>query len=251
MEESITQRPTSGLGLRLARDFASRGWMVGAAGRDTAALDTLREEWPGNVVTRRIDVNDPEASTEMGRLIGEMGGLDTYLHVAGIGFDNPSLEPRKELATMETNVVGFTQMIGAAYRWLRDNNGGRGRIAAVTSVAGTNGIGMLAAYSASKLCQQTYLRAIDQLARMEGLAIRVTDIRPGWIRTPLLDDPRRYPMLMGKEYAARKIVRAIERGRRVAVIDRRWDILVGLWRLLPAWLWVRLPVKTPPVGSRR
>lgn len=242
---------TSGLGLQLAREYASRGWMVGAAGRDTEALETLRKEWPGNVAISRIDVNTPDAPTAMGKLTVEMGGLDIYLHVAGIGFDNPSLEPGKELATMETNAVGFTRMVGAAYRWMRDHNGGRGRIAAVTSVAGTDGIGLLAAYSASKRCQQTYLRALDQLARMEGLAVRVTDIRPGWIRTPLLDDSRRYPMLMSKEAAARKTVRAIERGRRVAVIDWRWAVLVALWRMLPAWLWVRLPVRTPPVGSRR
>ena len=242
---------TSGIGLELARGFASRGWMVGAAGRDTAALAALRGEWPGCVVTRRIDVNDPGAAAEMGALIGEMGGLDTYLHVAGIGFDNHALEAGKELATMETNVAGFTRMVGAAYRWLRDQAGGRGRIAAVTSVAGTDGIGQLAAYSASKRCQQTYLRALDQLSRMEGLAIRVTDVRPGWIRTPLLDDSRRYPMSMGKERAAREIVKAVERGRRVAVVDWRWAVLVGLWRLLPGWLWTRLPVRTPPVGSRR
>lgn len=251
MMKILIMGATSGIGLQLAREFASRGWMVGAAGRDTGALDILREEWPENVATRRIDVNDPDAAMEMGTLIGEMGGLDTYLHVAGIGFDNPSLEASKELATMETNVVGFTRMVGAAYRWLRDHNGGRGRIAAVTSVAGTDGIGQLAAYSASKRCQQAYLRALDQLSRLEGLAIRVTDIRPGWIRTPLLDDSRRYPMLMGKENAARKIFRAIEGGRRVAVIGWRWNILVGLWRLLPGWLWVRLPVRIPPVGSRR
>lgn len=251
MKKILIMGATSGIGLHLAREFARRGWMVGAAGRDTAALGRLAEELPANVATRRIDVTDADAPAQMELLITEMGGMDTYLHVAGIGFDDPALEARKELATMETNVVGFARMVGAAFRWLRDNGGGRGQIAAVTSVAGTDGIGPLAAYCASKRCQQTYLRALEQLSRMEGLSIRMTDIRPGWIRTPLLDDASRYPMVMDKGEAARKIVRAIERRRRVAVIDWRWNILVGLWRLIPAWLWVRLPVRTPPVGPRR
>ncbi|MDE5967566.1 MAG: oxidoreductase, partial [Muribaculaceae bacterium] len=58
-----------------------------------------------------------------------------------------------------------------------------------------------------------------------------------------LDPTRRYPMLMQPERAARLIVKAIDRRRRVAVIDTRWLWLVGLWRLIPSWLWARLPIK--------
>lgn len=242
---------TSGLGLGLARAFVGRGWRVGVAGRDAAALARLVDEAPESVVARGIDVNAPSATDGLKRLVEDMGGMDVYLHVAGIGFDNPSLEPGEEMAMVETNAVGFARMVGEAFRWFRDRNGGRGELAAITSVAGTDGIGVLAAYSSTKGFQQMYLRALDQLRRMEGLSIRVTDIRPGWVDTPLLDPSRHYPMGMSQDYAVERIVQAVERGRRVAVVDWRWRLLTGLWRLLPAWLWVRIPVKTPPVCSRR
>ena len=59
--------------------------------------------------------------------------------------------------------------------------------------------------------------------------------------TPLLDTTKHhYPMLMKPEKVAKKIVRAIERKKRVAIIDWRYRILVFFWRLIPRPLWERL-----------
>ena len=118
-----------------------------------------------------------------------------------------------------------------------------GHIAAITSVAGTNGIGRLSAYSSSKAMAQKYLIALEQLSRSEGAEITFTDIRPGWIDTPLLKPHHRYPMEMDLDYAVPLIIKAIVRRPRVAVIDWRWNILVGLWRALPNCIWTRLSLE--------
>ena len=233
---------TSGIGLNVAERLAGRGYMVGVAGRKDDVMRTLSEKYPRNIVWQHIDVNSPEAPAAFHELIGRMGGMDIYFHISGVGEKNHFLEPAPEEKMVQTNVVGFARLVGEAYRYFRDHRKGRGRIAAVTSVAGTNGIGELAAYSATKAFQQTYLRALDQLSRLSGLRIRFTDIRPGWIRTPLLDPTRQYPMTMELSYAVPLIVKALRCGRRVAVIDWRWNLFVGLWRLIPNWLWVRLPI---------
>ena len=90
--------------------------------------------------------------------------------------------------------------------------------------------------------QNTYLDALAQLAKMERLGIRITDIRPGFVATPLLRDER-YPMLMHPQRVAAKIVEALVRKRRSIVIDRRYAVLVFFWRLIPEWLWERLPIR--------
>ena len=141
---------------------------------------------------------------------------------------------------METNAVGFTRMIGAAYRYFAAK--GEGHIAAITSIAGTKGLGPAPAYSATKAMQATYIQSLEQQARQRGLKIRFTDIRPGFVDTALLNDGFPYPMLMRPEKVARDIVRSVYRHRHVRVIDWRYRILTFFWRLIPRWLWRRMKI---------
>lgn len=232
---------TSGIGLETARRFVAAGWKVGIAGRRAAELERLRAEAPQSVVAECLDVTAEDAGAALLRLVDRMGGMDVYLHVAGVGFQNPRLDDGAEMLTAATNVVGFTRMVSAAYRYFASHGGGR--IAAVTSIAGTRGLGMAAAYSASKRYQNTYLDSLAQLARMERFDIRFTDIRPGFVATQLLDDGKRYPMLMRPERVARSIFDAIRHGRRSVVVDVRYAVLVLLWRLIPRFVWERLPIR--------
>lgn len=246
MAKIVIMGASSGIGLRVAEEFARRGVRVGIAARHTDPMAALKEKYPDAVEYASIDVTKMSAPQELGALVRRLGGMDVYFHVAGIGYENLSLDPRRDVEIIETNACGFARMLCAAYRYFRDN-GRAGRIAAVTSVAGTNGIGRLAAYSASKRCAQTYMTALEQLAHAESANIRFTDIRPGWVRTPLLREGVSYPMEMSLDYAVPRIIRAIVDAPRVAVIDWRWNIVVGLWRLLPNCLWtrVRMPVSSP------
>jgi len=214
---------------------------VGIAGRRAAALEKTAAEYPHNIVAERIDVTDAGAPAALGRLVSRLGGMDVYLHVAGIGFQNHDLDPDIEMRTVNTDVDGFTRMICAAYRYFAGHGGGR--IAAVSSIAGTRGLGAAASYSASKRFQNTYLDALAQLARMQRLDIRFTDIRPGFVATPLLDDGKRYPMLLRPERVADRIFRAVVRGRRSVAVDWRYAVLVFLWRLIPQPVWERLTVR--------
>ena len=78
---------------------------------------------------------------------------------------------------------------------------------------------------------------------MRGLNISFTDIRPGFVDTPLLGDEKHYPMLLKPERVAEDIVKAIRRKKHVLVIDWRYRILTFFWRLIPNALWRRLRVR--------
>lgn len=246
MKRIVIMGASSGIGLHVAEELASRGVYVGLAARHTSAMKMMKEKYPDNVEYASIDVTHANAPKLLGELIGRLGGMDIYLHVAGIGYENLGLDPQREVDIINTNACGFARMLCAAYRYFRDN-GRIGHIAAVTSVAGTNGLGRLSAYSASKRCAQTYMVALEQLARIEHADVTFTDIRPGWVRTPLLLSDHRYPMEMALDYVVPQVIRAIVRRPRVAVIDWRWNVLVGLWRCVPNFIWTRLniPISTP------
>lgn len=240
MKRIIITGATSGIGRETALQYISDGWTVGVTGRRTERLQQLEVLAPGRVFTKALDVCREDAADRLRELIEEMGGMDVYLHCAGIGFQNPSLDTDTELNTARTNVEGFTRLVTAAFNYFKCRDTG-GHIAIISSIAGTKGMGAAPAYSAGKRFQNTYIDALAQLSRVQRLGITFTDIRPGFVDTDLLKQGH-YPMLMHPADVARRIFHAVNRRKRVVVIDGRYRLLVFFWRLVPRMLWERLPV---------
>ena len=239
-KSAIIVGASSGIGLEVAKLLLAEGWRLGVAARREEPLLELKAMAPERVEVMTIDVTRPDAGERLLSLAERLGGMDLYFHASGIGKQNRTLQADIELRTMQTNAVGFTRMTGAAYRYFAERGGGH--IAAITSIAGTKGLGPAPAYSATKALQANYLQALEQQARQRGLNILFTDIRPGFVDTALLNDDFPYPMLMRPEKVARDIVRSISLRRHVRVIDWRYRILTFFWRLLPGWLWRRLKI---------
>lgn len=248
---------TSGIGQEVAKLLAANGYEVGIAGRREERLVQMAQATPGIVTHRQIDVTKEDAPTELHKLIEELGGMDLYFHSSGIGWENVALDADKELKTVETNGVGFVRMVSAAYNWFAEQKADeakqraegdeqkasdkerKARIACITSIARTRGLGAAPAYSATKRMQAHYLECLSQQARMRHLNIGITDIRPGFVATDLIAGSH-FPLQLKAEDVARTIVRAIERGSEVVTIDWRYRLLVAAWQLIPRWLWVRL-----------
>ena len=231
---------TSGIGLEVARMLWKEGATVGVAGRRTGRLQEFCNECGQRVHYLRIDITDNDAGKKLIELSEAIGGTDMILLCSGTGSQNPELKPEIESDTVNTNVGGFTRMIDAAFNYFKGKDGGH--IAAVTSIAGTKGLGIAAAYSATKRYQNTYMQCLAQLSAMQGYNIRFTDIRPGFVDTDLLKSGS-FPMKMPVEYTAKKIVKAIKRHKRVAVIDWKYKIIVAIWRIIPNCIWERMNIR--------
>lgn len=241
MKRIIIIGASSGIGREVARQFIRRGYVIGVAARRESALQELKSNAPRQVIYKQIDVTAEDAPSKLQELVTELGGMDVFLLCAGIGKQNTSLQMDIELSTARTNVLGFIRMVDTAYGYFREQ--GKGHIAVISSIAGTKGLGAAPAYSATKSFQNIYIEALEQLARMRHLDIHFTDIRPGFVDTDLLNDGKKYPLLMSSEKVARRIVRAIERQEPVCTIDWRYRILVFFWRLVPRFVWKRLPIR--------
>ena len=237
-KKAIVVGASSGIGQEVAKLLLADGWHLGVAARREEPLMELKALAPDSVEVMTIDVTKPDAGERLQSLIKRLGGMDLYFHSSGIGNQNRTLEEDIELRTMETNAVGFARMIGTAFKYFAER--GEGHIAAITSIAGTKGLGPAPAYSATKALGANYLQALEQQAHQRGLNIRFTDIRPGFVDTALLNGDFPYPMLMRPDKVARDIVKSIYHHRHIRVIDWRYRILTFFWRLVPNWLWRRL-----------
>lgn len=240
MNKAIIIGATSGIGQEVAKLLVKQGWCIGIAGRREEALRKFQQTRPVQIEIMPIDVTREDAPSLLQSLIEKVGGMDLFFLSSGIGKQNPDLLPEIEINTARTNVEGFIRMVTAAFDYFKTK--GRGHIAVISSIAGTKGLGVAPAYSATKRFQNTYFDALAQLAHMEHLDIRFTDIRPGFVATDLLKDGK-YPMLMQSGRVAQHIMKALKKKKRVTVIDGRYRLLVFFWRLIPRWIWERLPIK--------
>lgn len=242
MKRAIIIGATSGIGKEVAKGLLLQGWKIGVAGRRKTALDAFRTIAPDNIEVETLDVTQEDATERLHSLIKKLGGMDLFLLSSGVGHQNMELNADIELNTARTNVDGFIRMVTAAFQYFRQQ--GNGHLAVISSIAGTKGLGVAPAYSATKRFQNTYIDALEQLSYLQKLHIRFTDIRPGFVATDLLNDGKHYPLLMDAAEVGRHISWSLKRKQRVAVIDWRYRILVFFWKMTPRWMWKRLPVKT-------
>lgn len=241
---AIVMGGTSGIGLEVVRELCRQGWQVGIAGRREEMLEQLQSEIDGVVAAQRIDITDEAAGEQLLKFIDRLGGIDLYFHSSGIGYQNPDLVLDKELNTVMTNALGFTRMVDTVYNYFATRKQ-EGHIAVISSIARTKGLGAAPAYSSTKRYVSHYLECLSQLCSIRGVRhIHLHDIRPGFVRTPLIADGNHYPLQLDPERVARSIVRGIARDRSVITIDWRYRLLVAAWRLIPRWLWVRMPISS-------
>ena len=228
MKRAVIIGASSGIGQEVAKLLLAEGYYLGIAARRENRLLELKQQAPDRVVVQTIDVTVDDAPERLRELIDHLG----------VGKQNRTLTPDIELNTVNTNGMGFTRMIGEAYRYFAER--GEGHIAAISSIAGVKGLGPAPSYSATKAMQNVYLQALEQQANARGLKIRFTDIQPGFVDTDLLNGDFHYPMMLKPDKVAREIVKAIKNKRHIKVIDWRYTVLTALWRRVPRCLWRHL-----------
>ncbi|MEE1234320.1 MAG: oxidoreductase, partial [Bacteroidaceae bacterium] len=85
---------------------------------------------------------------------------------------------------------------------------------------------------------------LSQLCAIRRIGhIRIHDIRPGFVRTALLADGK-YPLQLDPDKVARNIVKRMLKGESIITVDWRYRLLVGAWRLIPRWIWIKMRISS-------
>ncbi len=227
---------SGGIGEALAVELGRRGTAVAIAARRKEELERVAarvREAGGTATVVELDVRDPAA---IGRALGALeqsyDGLDLVVANAGIGYPTPAATAdwKGIQAILDVNVIGAIATVAFAAPAMAKRK--RGHLVGISSIASFRGMPQNAAYSASKAALATYLESMRIDLRRQG--VRVTSVHPGYIRTPMTAKNKHpMPFLMDADVAARKILRAIDRGR--AVYAFPWPMVAALRasRLLP------------------
>lgn len=234
-KQAIIIGATSGIGQGVAIALQSLGYNVGITGRRATRLQAMHMPY------RVMDITQTEeARTALASLIHELGGVDLFVLAAGVGSMNKSLDWSLEEPALLTNVVGTVAMATLAFDHLCQR--GHGTLAILSSVAGLRGLGVAPTYSASKGFDRLYAEALSAQAQQRCPKVRVVDIRPGFVDTPLIAGNSYRFGVVSVEKASRQIAQALikERPPRVVYVSRRWRLIGWLLQSLPAWVLRRL-----------
>ena len=115
MKRAIIIGASSGIGMEVGKLLLADGWMLGLAARRTDRLMELQTLNPERIRFERIDVTEEDAPEKLRCLIDKVGGMDLFFYASGIGKRNPELDKDIELDTVNTNALGFTRMVNAAF----------------------------------------------------------------------------------------------------------------------------------------
>lgn len=220
---------TSGIGLELARQMAQRGYIVGGCGRRADVLQNLKNELGDRFCFTELDIQEVETIPQiLNELVRQMGGMDICIISSSISEANPEMDWAIEQNVIQTNVLGYAAAANFAARYFRQQR--QGHLVGITSVAKFFG-NRNPSYSASKAFESIYLRGLRLTLERSG--VQVTEIIPGFVRTPMISDQKKTFWVLGADKAAAQIIRAVGRKRRVAFIPKRWIIFGLIIPLLP------------------
>ncbi len=234
---------SSGIGRALALEYAKGGAKVALAARRVDELEiTLQgvKERGGSGLTIPLDVTDAAAVREaVERADRDLGGLDMVIANAGFGAQQHASRAQwSDIAPMiRTNVDGAMATLLAAVPIMMARSSGH--LVGISSLAGRRALPESAAYCASKAALSVFLESLRiDLARA---GIRVTDVQPGFVATPVLARSQHpTPFVWPVDKAARVIARRLERGPRIVAFPWPLALLTGLGRRLPGTLYERI-----------
>src|SRR5689334_279730 len=221
---------SSGLGAALAKAYAGPQVALGLLGRDRQRLETTARacEAKGATVTAAaIEVTEAPAMTEWLGQFDHRHPVELLIANAGTsaGPDPESPSEGAETAARQigVNLLGAINTIEPLLPALCAR--GRGRVAAVASIAAYRGLPYSPGYCASKAGLRAYAEALRP--RLERHHVGVTVVCPGFFDSPMTDrfeGPT--PFLLSGDGATRIVKRGIDRGRRRVAFP--WPLVLGL-----------------------
>ncbi|HSP01842.1 MAG TPA: SDR family NAD(P)-dependent oxidoreductase [Thioalkalivibrio sp.] len=231
---------SSGIGAELARGLAAQGWQVALTARRAERLEALCAADPEHLHAYPGDVTDPEGLKALAaRIEQDLGPVELCLLNAGdyepMGLDAFDVGLFRRL--MEINYMGVVHGLAAMMPAMRAR--ARGQILITASLAGYRGLPRAAPYGATKAALINLAESLQPELAAEGVRLRL--INPGFVRTPLTDKNRfDMPFLMTSEQAARAILKGLGQDRFEIRFPWRFAAMMGLLRLLPNGLYLRL-----------
>ncbi|MDR0735347.1 MAG: SDR family oxidoreductase [Zoogloeaceae bacterium] len=244
MKRVLIVGATSAIAAACARRWAADGARFFLAARDAeklaAVASDLGARGASEVIPFQMDASDTPAHAGMIReAFHAFQGLDIALIAHGTLPDQAACERDAALTLREFGVNGLSVIALLTSLAPRFEQQQGGALAVITSVAGDRGRPGNYVYGSAKAAVSTFCEGLR--ARLFRCGVTVTDIRPGFVATPMTRGlPLPGWLTSTPEAVAKRIVSGIERGADVLYTPFYWYFILCAIRLLPRAIFKRL-----------
>jgi NAD(P)-dependent dehydrogenase (short-subunit alcohol dehydrogenase family) len=233
------------MGRALARRLVASGQPVCLLGRHPEDLEKsvtdlrVRGGREDLAAQGSLDLADPDTFPAGIRSASErLGGLDLFVITAAEFGTQEELEadPAHLERLLRVNFTNTVLLCEAVRKHLLATGGGR--LCVFSSVAGDRGRKPVILYGSAKAGLSRYLEGLDHRYRAEGLI--TTCVKPGFVRTTMTKGLPEPPFAGDPDAVARRVLRAVERGRPVVYAPAIWRWIMLTIRLLPRFVMRRI-----------
>jgi len=227
MKTVLITGATSGIGERLAKDYATQGWSVIACGRNADKLATLSaNENISGIAFDMADLDEVKAAT------GKIDkNLDLVILNAGTCEymdDIKQFDVDLFKRVIDINLIGTTHCIAAFLPKIPRG----GQLALMGSSASFFPFSRAQAYGASKAAVGYLAQSLAvDLAKYE---VAVSLISPGFVETPLTNkNDFEMPMKISVEQASSEVIKGLEKRKKHVRTPQLFTLILGLIGKLP------------------
>lgn len=187
MKNILITGATSGIGESAARYLHENGYFVVLVARNKQKLQSLSDEFGGDVCCISYDLHDLENIENIFKECKSQGiMLDGFVHCAGIAGNYPvrSLGLSFVKDMMDINTLSFVALSKFAVN--RKYSSDNCSIVAMSSLSSLTCYPGTASYSMSKSSLNAFCKVLSKEVLKRG--IRVNVIMPGYVRTPMMGE---------------------------------------------------------------
>jgi decaprenylphospho-beta-D-erythro-pentofuranosid-2-ulose 2-reductase len=235
---------TSSIASACAREWAGVGAHFFLVGRDAGKLEALAADLgvrgAGATHTWTMDATEVAAYSAMVEAaIQALGGFDIALIAHGTLPDQTACQgdaalTLREFTTNGSSVIALLTVLATQFEQQRS-----GAIAVITSVAGDRGRPSNYVYGSAKAAVSVFCEGLR--ARLFKAGVSLTDIRPGFVATPMTQGLLLPAALVAQpEAVARRAVAGIEHGKDVLYTPAFWALIMAIIRNIPRFVFKRM-----------
>lgn len=233
----------SEIGIELARLLAPDATVILAArgaGRLSEQVAAIEKAGAAKVDVREFDADDLESHAPLvNSIVSDHGPIDTAVLAFGILGDQARAEkdPAHASAVLHTDFVAQANLLTVLADTMRPARSGA--IVVFSSVAGVRVRRANYVYGSAKAGLDGFCSGLADA--LHGSGVRLLLVRPGFVIGRMTEGMDPAPMSSTPPQVARAAAKALAKGRTTVWIPWMLRPIFVAMRLLPQWVWRRMP----------